>query len=327
GGQLAQGAVKLVEEVEKGDEIPDAQASAADDEIASVSPDDQDARRRDKFEKREEDAAKAGGVDKPFEDLIRAAVKTPDLSFFLDEGLDHLDARDRVGQNRVHQRAADPNAPVNSADAAGEAARPDDEEGHGKHRDQRELPVVEKEDDADADQCDPVKDHPLCAFDNETLNLLRVAGGPGHDRACADAVVKLHAEVLQVMEDLGAEVPHDPLAQPRHDVVAKACDHRPGEEGSGEQSDEELEPANVPGDERFVDQPAGKVRLHHLERPSQKEQGHREGYLLPVRLRVAKDPADQPRLLQAAGADRAFKRAAAVGAAGARLAFEGLAVA
>ena len=90
-------------------------------------------------------------------------------------------------------------------------------------------------------------------------------------------------------DDLHPQVEDDPLAGPRHDVLANAVDRRADEQDADEREDELVQQRGVlqPG----VEDPQHHLRPHETEDRGEDEEGRREDEVDAVRLHEPQEPA------------------------------------
>ena len=172
---------------------------------------------------------------------VRAAGKLFDLLLLVAEGLGDADAGDGALDLRVDARRA-------LLDRAGGAhhvppAQRDehDDQRHGDHQHQRQLPFDAPEHDKRARQRHKRDEQVLRAVVRQLRHLKQVRRHAGHEQAGAVLVVEAEAQLLQVREDrrthirLDAHAHHvseirdEPLRRHAHDEQREHAQHHPRE--------------------------------------------------------------------------------------------------
>jgi hypothetical protein len=118
----------------------------------------------------------------------------------------------------VEMRETCPDVPVGSADRPPEAHRHPYEDGEHSEDDQREAQVQEQHHGHDSGQGDDVPPDGDDAGGEHLTDGLHVAEDPRHETSHRIAVEERGRESLDVGEEGGPEIVHDPLAGPRGEI-------------------------------------------------------------------------------------------------------------
>ena len=147
-------------------------------------------------------------------DAVKAAVG----ALFAVEKLQHHHAGDVLLQIRVDAGNGGADAAVRVAHRlAKDHGRPEDQRQHGKG-DQREPPAHPQHDDDDSGEHEDVFKNRHHAGGKHFVQRVNVRGDAGDQAADGVLVVEPDVHVLQVAEDLAAQIEHHLLAGPLHEI-------------------------------------------------------------------------------------------------------------
>ena len=165
--------------------------------------------------------------------------KLPEGALFAVEKLQHQHARDRFLQVGIDPRNRDADPPVGIAHFVAEnLGCGHDERQHGEG-DQRQLPVHIQHDRQDEDEHEHIlkdRDH---AGGEHFVQCVHIGGDPRHQTSHRVLVEEADVQVLQVAEDLAAQIEHHFLAGPLHQVGLDELQRE------GEQQKPDIKAANL----------------------------------------------------------------------------------
>ncbi len=261
-------------------------------------PDDQThGQRADDLEQGEEEGVIEDGLEVGVEVVAVDGGEAPVLLPLLSEDLDDGGAGDVLLEERVDAGDGGAHPPVGIAHL--------DLEQEGDRHEQREdaedaegQPVVEQEEeDEDAGQREDVVEDRQDAGSEQLVERVHVGGHPRHQAADRVAVEKGRFQLLQVTEDLQAQVAHDLLP---HQVDQHRLAEAQGEDqddGKGVEGGDAGESADVAVLDRAVDGQLGQVRLDDGAGGPQDQAGDGREGAPAVRPEIAEEPAHQPRVV------------------------------
>ena len=208
------------------------------------------------------------------------------------EGLEHAHPRDGLLQVRAHVADLVADLGVGARRPGAEPERRDDHERHDAQGRESQAPVEDDEEDDRADEGERVGDQGRDAVGDELVQRVDVVGQPADDPARLLPAEEVEAQLLQVREQLAAQVVDDVLADPAGEVgLQVACaqvDERDGDEGD----DDPGEDGHVLGADAAVDGDLEQVRHREARERDDDHGDDAEGGAPPVGIGEASEPGE-----------------------------------
>ncbi len=229
-------------------------------------------------------------------DLLELA----ELGALAAEKLHHAHPGDPLLQERVDTGEPDANVAIGAANVL---AKPVGGEPNGRQhqeRDERQLPAHEQHHAYNKDQGEDVPEHGHDARGEQLVQHLDVARQPGHQPADGVAVEEAEAETLELGEDLGAQVVHDPLADPGGQQGLRVAQHQGEDDRPGVDCGQKGNQAQVAVGDRLVDRHLGQVGPDEFEPGGGDQHDHGDGHPQPVGPQVAQQARHQPGVVRLA---------------------------
>ena len=142
------------------------------------------------------------------------------------EQLQHEHARNRFLQKRVDAGNRSPNAAIGIADLVAEDQGRVDNQRHNRKGHQRQLPVHLQHDDEDEGEDEHVLKNRDDARCEHFVQGIDVGGDSRDEPADGILVEEPDVHVLQMPENLAAQIEHDLLAGPLHEVGLDELQHK-----------------------------------------------------------------------------------------------------
>ncbi len=184
--------------------------------------------------------------------------------------------------------------PRQALQAAAEQAGGEDEQRDQHQADEADQPGQVEQGDQDDDQRQDVGQDAGQHAHDRLLRADHVPVEPADQRAGLRAGEERQGLALHVVEDLGAQVVDEALADPRGEVAVyhaeQRVEHRDARDGQRHRDDDAL----VAGDDPVVDQLAQQQRVDHGDRRVERRREQVDRQLDAVRPGVAGDPLDRP---------------------------------
>jgi hypothetical protein len=149
------------------------------------------------------------------------------------EELHHLHPGDRLLDHRVDPGDANAGLAEGLADLQPEDDRDDHEERNHREAEEREPPVDQEERRRKAKHHQDVGDERHDPRGEHLHQVLDVVGGAGHQASHRVAIEETQVQLLDVAEDVPAQIAHGELARTRHDVEVHEL--KPGHEHGGDE--------------------------------------------------------------------------------------------
>jgi hypothetical protein len=163
------------------------------------------------------------------------------------------------------------------------ARAPDDQPRQQRHqhrrrqqRDQRQQRVEPEHHRGDGDQAQQPGDKLRHALREHGVDHLHVVGQPAHQVAVRAAVEKAQRQLLQAVEEIGAQVAHGALRRARHDEGLRPGQQRAQRVDAQHQRTDPRQQRQVARRQRLVDGDAEQVRPQHRQ-PRVQHDDHRRG--------------------------------------------------
>jgi hypothetical protein len=174
----------------------------------------------------------------------------------------------------------------------------DEQDRHGCHRQQAELPVERAQHDDDAEQQHDVADRHDGGFE-ELLHGVHVALQPAHQAADFGLVHEAQRHLLQVREHGAAHVEQDVFGNAADDQFLKVVGAVVEQDHAGEQTDRPAEDGSIEaaGLHAVVDGEADDQRNGELAQRENQNRGHRDRHLHAVRADESPDAAHDLRVI------------------------------
>ena len=150
-----------------------------------------------------------------------SAAETLDLGRLAVVGLDELDVREALLHHRAHRTGPATDLPRRGAPQARETPAGDEEErSHGKRKDGQIPPEVEKKPGEDGDP-QQVSESRRDAREHDVLDRLDIVGEARDHIAEAAALEEVERQILDMPEDVRAQIENESLADQRREVVVE----------------------------------------------------------------------------------------------------------
>ena len=232
--------------------------------------------------------------------VVVESLEASQGGLFAVEQLDHPDTRETLLQERVHACQTVPDVPVCGPDARAEDEGGPGDEGEHAEGDQGQVGVHAEHRGHDEEQHEQVPKDRDQSRTEQLVQGLDVRGDAGHEPAHRVPVVEPQVELLELPEDLRAEIVHHPLAQPRRHErlhVLEDEDH----DGDGQVDDgEKRQQAAVVGRDGLVEGDHGEVGTNYRRQRREHEENDSAGDLQAVRAQIAHQACHQARIVRLA---------------------------
>ncbi len=269
---------------------------------------------RDRREKVDHGIVHGVGQDRVLERVHVAAVDLREALVGLAlsiEQLQHHHAADMFLQIRVDACDGRANAPVRVPHPVAEnLGRKDDERQHGES-DQRQLPVHRQHDAENAGQHEQILEDRDHSRGEHFVQRIDVGGDPRDQPADRVFVVEPDVHALQVAENLAAQIKHDLLPCPLHEVglqeLEQKREHQQAEvdrrnlRDAGERARAEPTPQacgrSFNGRQVTVDGDLHQVRPQHICKSLENDRTYRHRHLPAVGPQVGEQSPHQPAIV------------------------------